>query len=161
MAKAAANRDNSEYNAEEGIWTIPQVEEARVGDVQTSTTSQITHPSKKTPTIIPEEYHRITRASKRRKLLSAVDVSGSCPTARQAASRKYPLEFLTDFAGSVLDGVTGKLLEYRHLIERPEYKDDWGYSFGNEIGRLAQGMPGQNNGTDTLFFINKNEVPSD
>ena len=61
---------------------------------------------------------------------------------QQAASRKYPLEFLTDFAGSVFDGVTVELLEYRHLTKRPEYKDDWGYSVGNELGRLMQGMPG-------------------
>ena len=74
---------------------------------------------------------------------------------------KKPLEFLTTFAGSVLDGVTGELPEYRHLNKRPEYKDGWGYSFGNEIGRLAQGMPGRNNGTDTLFFIKKSKVPSD
>ena len=100
MAKAAANRADSEYDEEEGIWIIPQIEEACVDDVQTSTTPQITQPSKKTPTIIPEEYHRIIRASKRRKLLSAVDISGSCPTAHQTASRKYPLECLTDFAGS-------------------------------------------------------------
>ena len=26
------------------------------------------------------------------------------------------------------------------------------YSFGNEIGCLAQGMPGRNNGTNTLFL---------
>ena len=61
----------------------------------------------------------------------------------------------------MLDGNIGELLEYRHLIKRPKYKDDWGYSFGNEIGRLAQGMPGRNNGTNTLFFIDRNEVPAD
>ena len=60
-----------------------------------------------------------------------------------------------------MDGVTGELLEYRHLIKRPEHKDNRGYSFGSETGRLAQGMLGQNNGTDSLFFINKSKVPSD
>jgi hypothetical protein len=80
-----------------------------------------------------------------------IDISGSCPTPRQAAGQQCPLKFLADFAGSVLDAETGELLEYRHLIKRPQYKDDWGHSFGNKIGRLAQGMPGRNNGTDTLF----------
>ena len=88
---------------------------------------------------------------------------GSCLIfpSRSAASRRFPFKFLTNFEGSVLDGDTGELLEYWHLIKRPKYKDDWGYSFGNEIGRLAQGMPGRNNGTNTLFFIDRNEVPAD
>ena len=98
---------------------------------------------------------------RRPKLLTAVDISGSCPSARQAASRKFPLEFLTDFTGSVLDAETGELLEYRHLIKGSEYKDDWGFSFGNEVGRLAQDMPGLNKGTNTLFFIPKDKLPAD
>ena len=69
------------------------------------------------------------------------------------------MQFLADFAGAVLDDETGELLEYRHLIKRPKYKKDWGFSFGNEIGRLAQGMPGRNTGTNTIFFIHKKEVP--
>ena len=56
---------------------------------------------------------------------------------------------------------SGELLEYRHLIKMPEYKVEWGYSFGNEIGRLVQGMLGRNKGTNTMFFINKYEVPPD
>ena len=46
-------------------------------------------------------------------------------------------------AAAVLDGDTGKLLEYRHLMKNPKYKKIWGNSFGNEVGRLAQGMPGR------------------
>ena len=37
-------------------------------------------------------------------------------------------------------------------------------SFGNEVGRLAQGMPGRiskENGTNTIFFIAQNEIPQD
>ena len=68
--------------------------------------------------------------------------------------------FLTNFSGSVLDGETCELLEYRHLIKSPKYKDDWGFSFGKKLGRLAQGMPRHNNGTNNLFFINKDEVPA-
>ena len=68
---------------------------------------------------------------------------------------------MCDFAGSVLDTETGELLEYRHLIKHPKFKDDWGYSFGNEIGRLAQGMPGRNTGTNTIKFITKSEMPPD
>ena len=35
----------------------------------------------------------------------------------------------------------------------------WTHLYGNKIGRLAQGLPGQNTGTNTLFFIHKNQVP--
>jgi len=88
-------------------------------------------------------------------------MSGSCPTARQAAGRGFPLGFLTNFVGSVLDGETGELLKYRHLIKRPKYKDEWKYSSGNEIGRLTQGMPGRRKGTDTICFVDRSEVPAD
>ncbi len=40
-------------------------------------------------------------------------------TAKQAASRKYPLQFLWDLAYAVLDNETGNLLEYRHLMKHP------------------------------------------
>ena len=43
---------------------------------------------------------------------------------------------MTEFANAVLDEETGELLEYCHLI-----------------------MPGRNKGTNTIFFINKSEVP--
>ena len=46
-------------------------------------------------------------------------------------------------------------------MKRPKYKDDWSYSFGNEVGRLYQGMPGQNDGTNTMFFTEKDDVPWD
>ena len=99
-----------------------------------------------------------TRSIRREKLLSAVNLSGSCPSAHQCSRRKFPMKFLTDYAGAVLNK-SGELLEYRHLIKRPEYKQAWGHSFGNEIGQLAQGMSGRNKGTNTLFFIHKHKVP--
>jgi hypothetical protein len=95
-------------------------------------------------------------------LLSCVQLSPhSIITPRTAARRKYPLQLLCELAGAVLDAETGDLLEYRHLIRHPQYKEVWGKAFGKEIGRLAQGLPGVVDGTDTLDFITKNEVPRD
>ncbi len=37
-------------------------------------------------------------------------------TARQAASRKYPLQFLCELAYAILKDETGDLLEYHHLM---------------------------------------------
>ena len=77
-------------------------------------------------------------------------------TARYAASRKYPLQFLCDlaYAYAVLDDKTGNLLEYPHLMKHPKYKDVWTNSFGTEIRRLATT-------TETIFFIRKEDIPSD
>ena len=64
-------------------------------------------------------------------------------------------------ANGVVDPLTGQVQEYRHLLKGSE-KDIWTKSFANELGRLAQGvgtrMP---SGTDTIFFIDKKQVPHD
>ena len=52
-------------------------------------------------------------------------------------------------------------MEYRHLIVNPRYRALWSKSYGNEIGRLAQGMPVRVKGTDTIFFIEKTNIPED
>ena len=61
-------------------------------------------------------------------------------------------------ANSVL-GKQGKLLENRHLIANPKTQATWTHSYGNKLGWLAQGMPGQLTGMDTIFFIPKDKVP--
>ena len=75
-------------------------------------------------------------------------------TPAQAAARKFPLQFLCNFAYAVLDDDTGDLLEYHHLIKHPKYRDTWSQSFGTEVRRLATA-------TETIFFINKNEIPTE
>ncbi len=67
---------------------------------------------------------------------------------------KYPLQFRCNFAFAVLDDDSGDLLEYRHLIKHLKYKDTWSQSFGKEIRRLATT-------TETIFFINKQEIPNE
>ena len=52
----------------------------------------------------------------------------------------------------------GDMLEYHHLMKQPEI---WGHGYGNEIGRLAQRMKDRVDGTDTMHFIHKHEVPRD
>ena len=69
------------------------------------------------------------------------------------------MQFLVEYMNAVLDGGTGKLLEYRQLIQRPKYKYIWSKSFANEIGRLAQGIGGRVDATNTIFLIAKCKVP--
>jgi hypothetical protein len=54
---------------------------------------------------------------------------------------------------------TGKLLEMRHLLVNPKYKELWGKSYTTELGRLAQGIPGISKDTDTIVFITRDEIP--
>ncbi len=69
-------------------------------------------------------------------------------TGAQAASCKYPLQFLCNFTYSDLDNDTGNLLEYCHLIKHHKYKNMWKKSFGKEIICLATT-------TETIFIMNK------
>ena len=91
-------------------------------------------------------------------LFTVMDISGVGyePTPKSTASRKFPKQFFSEISAAVLDGDTGKLLEYRHLMKNPKFKAIWGNSFRNEVGRLAQGMPGRiskEKATNTMFFI--------
>jgi hypothetical protein len=71
---------------------------------------------------------------------------------QQAASRKYPLQFLCDFALAVLDDKTGDLLEYHHLLRHPKYRDVWSKLFGTEIRWLTTT-------TETIAFMSKDMIP--
>jgi hypothetical protein len=71
------------------------------------------------------------------------------------------------YAMPVFDETTGKMLEYRHLINHPDPKvrKQWQISSVNEFGRTMQGV-GKNRpeedrikGTDTMHLIKKYNVP--
>jgi hypothetical protein len=53
-------------------------------------------------------------------------------TMKQAALRIHPLQFLCDLAYAVLNNKTGNLLEYRHLMKHPKYKDVWTKLLGTD-----------------------------
>jgi len=61
----------------------------------------------------------------------------------------------------VRDEDTGEYLNYRQLIKNPKHAKIWLTSAANEFGRLAQGVGGRVKGTDTIIFIQKNQVPND
>jgi hypothetical protein len=92
-------------------------------------------------------------------MLTMMELSNQPITPQRLASRQFPLQFLHEVAGAVMDVETGDMLEYRHLVKNPKYRETWSKAFGKEIGRLAQGQKGIVEGTDALFFIPKSEVP--
>jgi hypothetical protein len=63
-------------------------------------------------------------------------------------------------ANAVIHPVTGKEIEYMALMKDPRLQTLWKQGFGNECGRLFQGIryiPG----TDTCFFIKLTNIPKD
>jgi hypothetical protein len=60
---------------------------------------------------------------------------------------------------AVLDKTTGHLMEMRHHLVNPKYKELWGKSYTKELRCLAQGMPGVSKGTNTIIFIHHENIP--
>jgi hypothetical protein len=73
---------------------------------------------------------------------------------RMAASRKYPMQFLCDYANAVIDNKTGEIMEYQHLLKDPKHRERWKRLFSKEIRRLATI-------TETIKFLVKTEIPRD
>eukprot|EP00804_Cyclotella_cryptica_P008108 CCRYP_004594-RA/>CCRYP_004594-RA protein AED:0.30 eAED:0.28 QI:0/0/0/1/0/0.5/2/0/866 len=90
-------------------------------------------------------------------MLHFSQLSATTVTAQRAAARMFP----TNFLNAVLNENTGELMEYRHLIKDPKYSTTWRKAYGKELGRLAQGIPGLVQGTNTIVFIAKDDVPTD
>eukprot|EP00804_Cyclotella_cryptica_P006953 CCRYP_007095-RA/>CCRYP_007095-RA protein AED:0.38 eAED:0.31 QI:0/0/0/1/0/0/3/0/325 len=86
---------------------------------------------------------------------SASDDESVAAPLLQAATRCFPGDALS----VILDTDTGELLEYRLLFENPKYCTTWKNAYGKELGRLAQGIPGTVQGTNTIVFITPNQIP--
>ena len=123
--RAQAQRVLTEANHQEDIEmpTTKHIRNTPDDHLDTSTPAENTRLQRKVRTIT-QDY-----------LFHMMDTPGLAQpfTNKQAAARKYPLQFLCDFAYAVLDDETGDLLEYRHLLKHPKYRDVWRNSFGKEI----------------------------
>ena len=65
------------------------------------------------------------RTVNQKVLFTVMDISGVGYelTPKSTASRKFPKRFFSEIAAAVLDGDTGELLEHRHLMKNPKYKE--------------------------------------
>jgi hypothetical protein len=63
-------------------------------------------------------------------------------------------------ANAVIHPVTGKEMEYSALMKDPRLQPLWTRGFGNECGRLFQGIR-DIPGADTCFFIKLKNIPND
>ena len=77
------------------------------------------------------------------------------------AKGRVPFQALHKLVHSVMDLETGKMLNYKDLLKHPKLGPDWQVSGANEFGRLAQGVGGRIKGTNTIKFIQKEDVPLD
>jgi hypothetical protein len=55
----------------------------------------------------------------------------------------------------------GEYLNYRQLIRNPKCTKIWSKSAANKFGQLAQGVGGRVKPANTIFFIQKDQVPKD
>jgi hypothetical protein len=63
-------------------------------------------------------------------------------------------------ANAVIHPATDKEMEYSALMKDPRLQQLWTRGFGNECGRLFQGIR-DIPGTDTCFFIELKNIPND
>ena len=63
-------------------------------------------------------------------MLSCIDISQVKMDPKKLVSQCFSKEVIN----AVLDKDTGDLLEYRHLIDNPKYREIWGRLYGNEPG---------------------------
>ena len=68
------------------------------------------------------------------------------------------MKMSSKLVGVMLNKITGELLKYKHLIRRPEHKRIWLNSSGNDIGWLAQRIPGRVKDTKILLFMHRSDV---
>ncbi len=103
-----------------------------------------------------------TRSIMQEAMLACIKITkpNAVMLAEKMASQKFPMTWFCEMANSVL-GKNGELLQYRHLTANPKTRETWTHLYGNERGRLAQGMPGRVKGTDTIFFIPRHSVPKE
>ena len=55
---------------------------------------------------------------------------------RNSASRKCPLKLVCEMAGAIFDSTTGKLLEYCHLIQHPNYRQSGARHLAKKLADL-------------------------
>jgi hypothetical protein len=86
----------------------------------------------------------------------------------QAKTAKQIMKTRRHHLYAIFDKATGKMLEYRHLMNHPdpEIRKTWKRSSANEYGRTMQGVGKKNRsdgeaieGTDTMHLKKKRNIP--
>ena len=119
------------------------------------------------PTIKTEICHRIPNTHRyptRYKALAiqAIIMSELTKTIEKPNhDRVYYLSYRASqqYINAILNTVTVNMMEYRHLNEDLATSEVWEKSSANEFGRLMKNLKRGIQGTETMKFIQKHEVP--
>ena len=122
-------------------------------------------PVSQAPRVEPPDGPATKTRSKNPKFRSVVQEDMlSCATVaqmklppKQLASRRFPVKMIN----TVLNEETGKLMKYHHIMKNTKYRQLYATSYSKNLGRLAQGMPGKVEGTNTIYFEEKVDVPAE
>jgi hypothetical protein len=74
--------------------------------------------------------------------------SGACI---DAIARNEVRLHMDHYANDVVDPSTGKILSYENLLKDPKTRETWSNAMTKELARLAQGLDGITEGTNTVF----------
>jgi hypothetical protein len=85
----------------------------------------------------------------------------SCGSDFEAAMNVMENNLRSETAQAIFDKESGKLLKYRALLTHPKYCEAWTHSSANKFGQLAHGVGTCIKGTNTIFFIAKQDIPVD
>jgi hypothetical protein len=109
---------------------------------------------RESPPRVPIGSHRLSPRN-----LSQGDFCGMDSAHMPIALRSHHWSQLHQ-ANAVIHPVTGKEMEYSALMKDPRLQPLWTRGFGNECGRLFQGIR-DITGTDTCFFTTLKNIPHD
>jgi hypothetical protein len=114
-----------------------------------------------TPRTLRQSPRRVPTSSQRisPRNLSQDDLCGM-DSAHMAISLGHNHWSQQHQANAVIHPVTGKEIECTALVKDPRLQPIWTRGFGNECGRLFQGIR-DISGTDTCFFIKITNIPND
>jgi hypothetical protein len=150
---------------------LPRVENIRPRP--SPQTAQSLPPIKESSETMSEPAPRVQNKKETEKTKDKVNVNNEqlrqniqhaviqCARIPQHHQMQLRMQEQTERAQLIHDNETGTYLNYCQLIWNPMHKEMWSRSAANEFGRLAQGVGGRNKGTNTIFFIHKNQVPTD
>ena len=97
-----------------------------------------------------------TRSRRRTLLRQAIEAQ----VARRS-NREQQIQQVSEVINLAILDEAGKVMTYRRLRKNADTRKIWSTSAANEFGRLAQGIGGRIKGTNTIYFINKREIPKD
>ena len=75
--------------------------------------------------------------------VTAVEQRRNSRHLKQTTQKLSNLEIEVHQAMAVMDGKTGRLLNYKQLMQDPKYNKNWCTSSANEFGRLDNGVGGR------------------